>query len=88
MQLTFAGQQASSSAIESAFYGGDDDGDNTLSVSEASSALGRLSGKSIDEGTISSACSSCGIPTSREMDRQRAPFAVLLALTRCSGRVH
>jgi hypothetical protein len=59
---------SSSSAIESAFQGGDDDGDNTLSVSEAASALQRLSGKYIDEGTISSACSSCGVPTSREMD--------------------
>jgi len=59
---------ASSSDIESAFYGGDDDGDNTLSVTEASTALQRLSGKHVDESTISSACGSCGVPTSREMD--------------------
>jgi hypothetical protein len=74
MRLTFcAPRQASSSAIESAFLGGDNDGDNTLSVSEAASALQRLSGKSVDESTISSACSSCGVPTSREMDRECAP---------------
>ena len=61
--------QASSSDIESAFNSGDMDGDDTLSVSEASSAIQSLSGRSVDEGTISSACSSCGVPTYREMDR-------------------
>lgn len=60
--------KASENAIKKAFKSGDDDGDDTLSVSEASQALEKLSGRSVNEGTIKSACSKCGIDTSREMD--------------------
>jgi len=59
---------ASESDIENSFRSGDNDGDDTLSVSEASDALENLSGKSVDTSTIESACSSCGVDTSREMD--------------------
>ncbi|KAJ9149545.1 hypothetical protein NKR19_g5677 [Coniochaeta hoffmannii] len=59
---------ASEDAIKRAFRSGDDDGDDTLSVSEASQALEKLSGTSVDEDTIKSACSKCGVDTSREMD--------------------
>jgi hypothetical protein len=65
-----SGQQASDSSIQSAFNDGDNDADNTLSVSEAASALQTLSGKYISESTVESACSSCGVSTSREMDRE------------------
>jgi hypothetical protein len=58
----------SSSEISSAFRSGDDDADNTLSLSEASQAIEKLSGKSIDESTIEAACKACGVTTSREMD--------------------
>jgi hypothetical protein len=61
-------EQASESDIEQSFRSGDNDGDDTLSVSEASDALEKLSGKSVDTSTIESACSSCGVDTSREMD--------------------
>ena len=37
-------------------------------MSEASQALEKLSGTSVDEDTIKSACSKCGVDTSREMD--------------------
>lgn len=64
--LTFP-SKASESDIKSAFTSGDNDDDNTLSVSEATSALYKLSGKSIDSSTVESACNSCGVDTSREM---------------------
>ncbi|KAK0723595.1 hypothetical protein B0T26DRAFT_264977 [Lasiosphaeria miniovina] len=54
--------------IKRAFLGGDDDGDDTLSVSEAVSAVEKLSGQSVSESSIESACQSCGIDTGREMD--------------------
>jgi len=53
--------------IERAFRSGDGDDDDGLSVSEASSALESLSGKSVGSSTIESACSACGISTSGEM---------------------
>jgi Ca2+-binding EF-hand superfamily protein len=62
--------QASEADIERAFQSGDNDDDNTLSVSEASDALQELSGKSIDASTVEAACSSCGVDTSREMTRK------------------
>ncbi|KAK0622072.1 hypothetical protein B0T17DRAFT_310062 [Bombardia bombarda] len=55
------------SDIKTAFKGGDDDGDDTLSVSEAVSALEKLGG-SVGSSTVESACRSCGVDTSREMD--------------------
>ncbi|KAJ9157907.1 hypothetical protein NKR23_g10 [Pleurostoma richardsiae] len=58
---------ASEDDIKNAFQGGDNDDDDGLSLSEASTALEKLSGKTIDESTIESACSSCGVDTSREM---------------------
>jgi hypothetical protein len=45
-----------------------DDGNNTLSVSEACTALEKLTGKSIGSDTVESTCSKCGVDTSREMD--------------------
>lgn len=68
-----ATRQASEADIKKAFKGGDDDGDDTLSVSEASTALEKLSGKSIDTSTIESACSKVGVDTSREMDCMSHP---------------
>ncbi|KAK3380762.1 hypothetical protein B0T24DRAFT_616250, partial [Lasiosphaeria ovina] len=59
---------ASEDDIKRAFLGGDDDGDDTLSVSEAVSAVEKLSGQSVSESSIESACQSCGIDTGREMD--------------------
>jgi hypothetical protein len=59
---------ASESEIKTAFHSGDTDADDTLSVSEASSALEKLSGKYVDESTIEAACNSLGVSTSKEMD--------------------
>ncbi|KAB5576284.1 hypothetical protein GE09DRAFT_620155 [Coniochaeta sp. 2T2.1] len=59
---------ASESDIKKAFQSGDDDGDDTLSVSEASTALEKLCGKSVDESTVEAACRKCGVDTKREMD--------------------
>ncbi|KAK4209494.1 hypothetical protein QBC37DRAFT_430328 [Rhypophila decipiens] len=59
---------ASEADIRKAFKGGDDDGDDTLSVSEAINAVEKLSGRSLDEEVIKSACDKSGVPTSREMD--------------------
>jgi len=56
--------------MQSAFRGGDSDDDNTLSVSEATSALYKLSGKSIDSSTVEAACNSCSVDSSREMTCQ------------------
>lgn len=61
-------RMASSGDIQKAFKSGDDDADNTLSVSEAGQALEKLSGKSVDASTIESAARSAGVDTSREMD--------------------
>ncbi|KAM7183666.1 hypothetical protein V8F20_012540 [Naviculisporaceae sp. PSN 640] len=61
-------QLASEDEIKKAFKGGDDDGDDTLSVSEAVNAVEKLSGRSLDEDVIKAACDSVGVPTSREMD--------------------
>jgi hypothetical protein len=65
--------QASEYDIKQAFLGGDDDGDNTLSVYEASTALEKLSGKYISSSTVESACDKAGISTSREMDCELSP---------------
>ncbi|KAK3935277.1 hypothetical protein QBC46DRAFT_397829 [Diplogelasinospora grovesii] len=54
--------------IKKAFQGGDDDGDDTLSVSEAVNAVEKLTGRSLDTSTIESACKSCDVDTSKEMD--------------------
>ena len=56
--------------IKQAFRGGDDDGDDTLSVSEAVQAIEQLSGRALDSSTVESGCSDCSIPTHREMDRK------------------
>ncbi len=62
--------QASEDDIKSAFQRGDEDNDDGLSISEASEALEKLSGKSIDEATIEAACDSVGVSvtSSHEMD--------------------
>ncbi|KAK3389580.1 hypothetical protein B0H63DRAFT_463982 [Podospora didyma] len=60
---------ASEDDIKKAFQGGDDDGDDGLSVSEAVAAIEKLSGRSVSESTIELACQSCSVSTSgREMD--------------------
>ncbi|KAK3688923.1 hypothetical protein B0T22DRAFT_407663 [Podospora appendiculata] len=59
---------ASEDEIKRAFQSGDDDGDDTLSVTEAVQAVEKLTGRSLDSSTIESACASCGVSTSREMD--------------------
>ncbi|KAE8446496.1 hypothetical protein EG329_011959 [Mollisiaceae sp. DMI_Dod_QoI] len=61
---------ASEDDIKSAFQRGDEDNDDGLSISEASEALEKLSGKSIDEATIEAACDSVGVSvtSSHEMD--------------------
>ena len=54
--------------MKKAFNSGDNDSDNTLSVSEAVSAVESLSGKSLENSTVSLAASAAGVDTSREMD--------------------
>jgi len=60
--------KASESDMKRAFRDGDGDGDDTLSVREAVTAVEKLSGRSLEEDRIESACKSCGISTSREME--------------------
>ncbi|KAH8883092.1 hypothetical protein GQ53DRAFT_664816, partial [Thozetella sp. PMI_491] len=60
--------QASESEIKNAFQRGDDDGDDTLSVNEAIQAIEKLKGASLSATIVESGCSSCSIPTTREMD--------------------
>jgi hypothetical protein len=66
--------QASESDIKKAFQSGDDDADDTLSVSEAVQAIEKLTGKELAESKIESACSSCGVSTNREMDCKWSPL--------------
>ncbi|KAF8858691.1 hypothetical protein BDZ45DRAFT_802279 [Acephala macrosclerotiorum] len=61
--------QVSEDQIKAAFLKGDGDNDDGLSLSEASEALERLSGKSVDESTIEAAADSLGVSTKgHEMD--------------------
>ncbi|CZR63600.1 uncharacterized protein PAC_13497 [Phialocephala subalpina] len=60
---------ASEDQIKEAFVKGDGDNDDGLSLSEASEALEKLSGKLVDESTIKAAAESVGVDAnSHEMD--------------------
>jgi len=68
-RLAGGGTSAAGSHVGGVVDGGDGDNDDGLSVSEASEALEKLTGKSVDESTIQKACDSCGVETGgREMD--------------------
>ncbi|KAK3502117.1 hypothetical protein B0T13DRAFT_161398 [Neurospora crassa] len=59
---------ASQDDLRNAFHSGDRDGDNTLSVREAVSAVQVFGGRTLDAKQLERACNDCGVATGREMD--------------------
>ncbi|KAK3484775.1 uncharacterized protein B0T23DRAFT_54439 [Neurospora hispaniola] len=64
----FSDTMASQDALRNAFQSGDRDGDNTLSVREAVTAVQALGGRTLDAKQLERACNDCGVDTGREMD--------------------
>ena len=62
--------------LRTAFQSGDRDGDNTLSVREAVTAVQALSGRTLDAEQLQQACNECGVDTGREMECM-SPFTTL-----------
>ncbi|KAL0466178.1 hypothetical protein QR685DRAFT_535897 [Neurospora intermedia] len=67
-QTAFRHLPASQDDLRDAFKSGDRDGDNTLSVREAVSAVQALGGQTLGAEQLERACNDCGVDTGREMD--------------------